>query len=250
MVVDHTVEVVVANATIALAAPAGRTVARQTETAQLLHVHVQQRPGSRPLVAAVTLPLTAQPAREPVPAQHTFQIVERERRTIPANLAGPRFVSRRARPRASSPVPDPPPRRSLARVGAREQRADDAHFADAGADRCRQRDGRRGDEDPRDAGEASPAGEDPHGRRGDRDEPLDGYGSAGARSTGTSTRTPPGGCARRQSSSSSRFPSRPSRLRASRGIPATRAGRRPSPGGRPGSRRRRPWRRRPSRTAV
>ena len=155
MVVDHTVEVVVANATIALAAPAGRTVARQTKTAQFFTSMCSSARVATTRSGGNSAAHRAAGARARAGA-NTFQIVERERRTIPANLAGPRFVSRRARPRASSPVPDPPPRRSLARVGAREQRADDAHFADAGADRCRQRDGRRGDEDPRDAGEAAP----------------------------------------------------------------------------------------------
>ena len=55
----------------------------------------------------------------------------------------------------------------------REKRTEDAQLAHAGAYRRRQRYSRRGDEHPRDAGEAGATGKDPYGRYRDRDETLD-----------------------------------------------------------------------------
>jgi len=86
VVVDHAVQVVVARATrapVARGASFG-AVAGGFEAGEALDVHVQQRAGPRPLVAAIALALAARAPRETVAVED-----------LPSFAGRPRYSARR-----------------------------------------------------------------------------------------------------------------------------------------------------------
>jgi hypothetical protein len=84
VIVDDDVEVLPAHpaAAVVLVLAAERAVARRAEAPELLHVHVQQRSGPRPFVAAKAVALSAPPAREAMALEH-----------LPDSRAGPAHQS-------------------------------------------------------------------------------------------------------------------------------------------------------------